>query len=765
MKTPYPKLPELLREAGKIFETTPDNRYLDEMIADGKCDYTQFKLNQKIIFGAWKRGDKPESQSLDRKIRDFGDLLLREYIAFINGPSVAGFDRRQTVPMLLEVFLAPRLIDFLRPWLRDCTEMELVHLLAHDHPVAFAFEWIQFKYPQAWTDYEAARYQVYAGRDDTLVGWKNGDHVPKFSNLLGLLDDFIKRAELGEKDALQIRELFYVARTLAALFKVTSSYDFHAMVRDRLFNSERVIDPIQRLQAHCEGNLYSVMKQVEPLCLLNNEISKRLLFCEDRSAKAALDIDEQLVKAESLCVDLESLNVMWWRTVRLRAAWFVCSGRIEEARKKYRRLFDFVFYVGMEDLDRIYSEALVFAAVCGDHVFLRELKNLGMLFGRYAEPITAERSKASRKHKTVEIEDWEVVNWANTFGQLFPSSLFFDGVKPITSGTPLKSGLLSWGPDEMSLTIKDWRDPLKQLKNVGGKRITALMYFISLGKIHEVHELIAMGADVNILSSSNDSALLMAIHHASPMEIGPTDKSFFDELSALDHDKDVLNTPVDKRKSTVLGSAVEAGNPAIVKRVLEMGANANQRCDVDQVSPLFKAVYAFTGVPSFDEFLSELKKGSPELMESIRRHAPGLAGVDFASLPKNFDHLRDNPRHQKFGKEIFEYFQNQHATIRDEDRYQIISMLLKYGADPNEPHNIKGWKGYTPLMLAITQGRPDVVAEMLRKGNPIQVKLNQKAARPDGLQFDAKKLALVYQSQAVLDLLRGAGNSSVGVNG
>ncbi len=757
MKTPYPTLPELLREAGKILETTPSNRYMDEMIAREYCDYDQFKSNQKIIFSAWKRGDKPESASLDRKIRDFGDLLLREYIAFIKEPSVAGFDRGQTVPMLLEVFLAPRLIEALRPWMEENQGIEVGQLLSHDHPVGFAFEWLGHKYPNEWTEYEEDRFKACAGRDDNLTGWKSGDHVPKYVNLLALLDEFIDEAGIDDKEALPTRELFFVARMLAELFKVTeyATYNFHSMVRERLFNSERTVDPVERLRSHYSGNLHSVMKQVEPLYRLNDEILKRLFFGKDRSEKEARDIDQQLVKAESLCRDLEGINTMWWRTARLRAVWFVCSGRIEEARKEYRRLFDFIFYVGVEDLDRIYHEALVVAGVCKNRVFIRELKNVGMLFGRFVELIKAEHSKASKKHSSPEVEDWEVVQWANTFQQYFPESIFFEGVKTVTSGTKLKCGTLLLEPDEWSLKIKDWRDPIKGLKNVGGKRITALMYFVSLGKIDEVRELISMGADVNILSSASDSALLMTIDRASPMEAGPIDTSFFDAICSVDHDQDTLNTPADKLKRTVLGCAVNAGNPTIVKRVLEMRADPNQCCDVDQVSPLYKAVRSFSGLPGFDDFIQGIEREDPELMESMRRH--GMPGIDLQSQQKTVERMINNPKHREIGQELFEYFKKEQGTsVQEEQICEIIRLLLRHGADPSQPHNVNGWSGYTPLMLAIEFKRPDLVAVMLNEKNPVGVKLNQTASLSDGRKFDAKKLALLYQSQAVLDLLEEA---------
>ncbi len=755
MKTPYPTLPELLREAGKILESTPSNRYLDEMINKNDCDFEQFKSNHKEIFSAWKRGDAPESEILDRKVRDFGDLLLREYIAFIKEPSVAGFDRGQTIPMLLEVFLAPRLIEFLKPWTQERLGIEVGQLLSHDHPVAFAFEWLEHMYPKAWKDYEESRYKAYAGRDDNLANWKNGDHVPKYVNLLALLDEFIDGAGIEEDEALLVRELFCGTRSLAELFRVTEPYSFHSVVRNRLFNSERTIDPVERLQAHYSGNLHSVMRQVEPLYRLNGEICQQLFFSEERSQKVAQDIDAQLIKAESLCLQLKDVNAMWWRTARLRAAWFVGSGRIEEARKEYRRLFDFIFYVGMEDLDRVYHEALVVAAACKDRVFLRELKNVGILFGRFSDPVFAENSKASKKHNSPEVEDWEVVQWANMFQHYFPSEFFFDGVKPISSGTKLKCGTLLLGPKEWSLKIKDWRPPASQLKNVGGKRITALMYFATLGKVDEVRELISMGADVNILSSSNDSALIMAIDRASPMVMGPTNTSCFEAISALNHDKSVLNTSTDKLKLTVLGCAVNTGNPSIVKRVIEMGADPHQHFEIDQISPLFKAVYNFQDVPGLEDFLNALESGSPELLESIRRHNPAMAGVDLASVQKRFEHLGENPRHREIGKEFSEYLKQQHTSIGDGERCQVVRVLLESGANPNEAHHVNGKKGYTPLMLAIELRRADVLAAMLDKNNPVQVELSHEATLPNGYRINARELALKYQFQTGLDLING----------
>ena len=278
------------------------------------------------------------------------------------------------------------------------------------------------------------------------------------------------------------------------------------------------------------------------------------------------------------------------------------------------------------------------------------------------------------------------------------------------------------------------------------------MYFVSLGKIEEVRELISMGADVNVLSSSNDSALVMAIQRATPTEPGSTDSTCFEIIAEVEHEAEVLNTPSDKRKLTVLGYAVESGNPTIVKRVLEMGADVNQRCDVDQVSPLYKAVHAFSELPSFDDVDQALAQAPPELMESIRRHNP--VGGDLQSINQKSEQMNNNPRHREIGVELFEHLKKEQGeAVSEKDLCEIVRLLLKHGANPNQAHDVNGWKGYTALMLATELKRQDVVAAMLSSEIPVTVKLGQKASLPDGRQFDAEELARMYQTRAVLDLL------------
>ena len=198
---------------------------------------------------------------------------------------------------------------------------------------------------------------------------------------------------------------------------------------------------------------------------------------------------------------------------------------------------------------------------------------------------------AAKGYKGSDVENAEVQQWAFLFKQLFPAESYFPDATIPEAASAYPPGLVVFGPDDYELQLKDWRDPIKQLMNVGGKRVTALIYFAGMGKAEEVEHLLGLGADVNKLSSSHDSALLVALRRIT--EYGHHDLRIFELLSSTPHNPETLNTPTDKRKYTILGCAVDTLIPSVVGKILSMGAEPNQCCDVDQVSPLYKAIRSF----------------------------------------------------------------------------------------------------------------------------------------------------------------------------
>ncbi|MEL0658978.1 ankyrin repeat domain-containing protein [Psychromonas arctica] len=119
-----------------------------------------------------------------------------------------------------------------------------------------------------------------------------------------------------------------------------------------------------------------------------------------------------------------------------------------------------------------------------------------------------------------------------------------------------------------------------------------IVYFSMQDDIEAVKKLIEAGADVNKLSSSNESALLMAVQdmqvNLTPLNSMLSTK--FDLIAALPHNEKSVNAVTLKKKLTPLGCAVQTGRLDIVKKVVELGAKIDQRHDVGDETSLFTCI-------------------------------------------------------------------------------------------------------------------------------------------------------------------------------
>jgi hypothetical protein len=201
---------------------------------------------------------------------------------------------------------------------------------------------------------------------------------------------------------------------------------------------------------------------------------------------------------------------------------------------------------------------------------------------------------------------------------------------------------------------------------------------------------------------------------------------------------------------TVLGCAVDTRIPYVVDKVLSMGVNPDMRCDVDQITPLYKAINSQASWSSFEGIERMLKNPTPELLDSFRRHAPRLAGMDHVTAMQNISRLFENPRHMQIGGELLDFLPPQ---IDSYSLIAIIESLLDKGADPNQLHNLNGWVGFTPLMLAAELNLPEVVKLLRAKGASSSL----KALAPDGRKVDALEVALAHGSHEALVAFREYG--------
>lgn len=213
---------------------------------------------------------------------------------------------------------------------------------------------------------------------------------------------------------------------------------------------------------------------------------------------------------------------------------------------------------------------------------------------------------------------------------------------------------------------------------------------------------------------------------------------------------------------------------AILKLLIEHGANVNYRSDKFEYTPLGDAAYANDDIT--EKIFREKNFYGPRPNKLLTVKLLVEAGADINSVDK----FGNSPLRNSLewnNKEIAQYLIDKGADIRqfDHQGYQngysiimeaifwyekykdisIIRSLLKAGADPNEkapgryyscvPKHDCHWSGYTLLTWAAENGDRDVVAVLLEYG------ADPKLPREDGML--AKDLAARHGFTKIVKLL------------
>lgn len=244
-----------------------------------------------------------------------------------------------------------------------------------------------------------------------------------------------------------------------------------------------------------------------------------------------------------------------------------------------------------------------------------------------------------------------------------------------------------------------------------------LAYFSMMDEDDAVAQLLDAGANVNKLSSNNDSAILLAVQslQVNLLPLNSMRDHNFKLISEKTHNKSVLDTVTKKRKLSPLGCAVQTGRIDIVEKLIDMGATVDRRHDVGNETPLFTVI----GLISHhlkrpqNHVFNEWMKYSEVGLQSARAYSAGLLPYDLKQLGEAISNQEQD--------EIFKQIQSYCTSLIKSNIFQystadnlrdIAKLLISRGASPVAKHNT-GMLGYTPLMLAIELNEAGLVKLML----------------------------------------------------
>ncbi|MCG9658188.1 ankyrin repeat domain-containing protein [Vibrio mediterranei] len=401
----------------------------------------------------------------------------------------------------------------------------------------------------------------------------------------------------------------------------------------------------------------------------------------------------------------------------MNARYHLFSGELLTAVAAYRMAFEQVIYRQGDNTEKIIVEAIIASCRCPkpNKRFINRLRRMAVIMKIDLMP--AEHSNDDYKVKPDEIESWEIAAFSHDFTNVFPIDSFFPEA-PYPKDPHDNNGVRIVDEAVHQLDIKK---PNKAFSvgMEGGlvKTMPQLVYFSMQDGLEAVSTLLESGADVNKLSSSNESAILFAVQsmQANLFPLNSMNDELFNLLSKKQHKRSVLDALTEKRKLSPLGCAVQTGRLDIVRKLLDMGATVDRRHDIIGESPLFTAIglIAHHTRPNSNAKHWDAMKYSEMNLQSVRAHSAGV-------LPHELDHLkavmkrqRSDPTFRMMHELMKEIEMSNILKYTSADGYrQIAKLLIEKGADPNAKHNT-AMLGYTPFMLAVELDEAGLVEAMI----------------------------------------------------
>lgn len=421
--------------------------------------------------------------------------------------------------------------------------------------------------------------------------------------------------------------------------------------------------------------------------------------------------------------------IHWAKAINL-----VYQYQFQAALAEYELCLKGLLYRDMRYLEILLSEMLCIASLIpSQNKLIAKISNLAIQFD-IKVGIFDDLERPDRFKTEFVYEDWEKEANLVEFFKFFTDDTFSD------KGTEINKLIPKMGSIAIDVNIvPDYKKVNKTIfvDLEQRRKWPQLHYFVTRAEFDIAKQLIQAGADVNKLTSTNDSVVLLALNHAAFLEKETID--FINFVFKNNFDKELLNVRTAKKQTSPLNSAVGENLPKIVKLLLEHGANPNIT-SLNGVSVLYQCIGL---IGQLNGHTSEIVPDK-YMADSIKRYTNGEGDLQrymqIQQLPAN------NPK-----KRLFEEIKE--LSISDkkiEDTYEIFELLLQYGANPNQDTAQHPIKGYTPFMLAIEKDNLYAVDLMLKHG----ALLNQSYVKADeGRRIFLNEIADYFNANNVKRLL------------
>lgn len=735
LRPPYPRLGELYRALAGALDTKARDRDVDRLAREGEYDWSLLpKLRETLITSPLRAATDADFAGLVAK---FIDHVHANYLRLVANVALDSLNRIDALPLLIEHFFAPYGAELLHHLNKAFGGPDLMALLdPESQPIAIVLDWFD---QQNGRDLAKNTYPESAGTDrlnrELIARWASGTQTPDLPSIKRIADDVSIRAGVMDKEGvLNLRRWMVVARALSWLGKESPS-PFRAFMRRHLLLDLPAIDTGSALSlANIKvGERLSVLKR--PALALYADLKRTTSKGPDDQTRTKDSLDA----FGGLCEEHDPEGRTRFHLAWLRGRWHVLSGRFDAALPYYEDAANLANYRAGKQQKQIVEETLVLAAfVGGNKPLLKKLKHRAIVFGLFADPRGGDV-----------IEDWEIDHLRQQFHRVFPLQGRFPEAPKLEDGHG-HLPFLTLNEKELAQLEPDLHKPdrVRSVHTPDGqkRRWPQLSLFACVGRFDAVHALLERGAQVDKLDEAGGSALLCAIQHAQDRG----DRRVLDLLLERRHTKATLDSVTTRKRHTPLICAVRYGEPDVVERLLEIGATADRRGQVEEVTPLYRCMQSIGAIRNpawIHQRLSQSTLTAPDHVrrEVLRRY--GIGGV-FGDEQRFRELLQDFRYRALFEEFVAMMAKEEPGRLSEPKLLRIVELLLNAGANPNAAHDYPA-PGWTPLMLAAENDSAHAFELMMQHGgNPYQ---------RDAQGLDCIRIAIGFGSSNVVEYLRSSG--------
>lgn len=687
-KTPYFLPAEVVRAIARAIDSKNDSESLDNKCHD--LYLSKNELEQLINTHIYKVIEKVElKKSVENELKTLIAQMFDDYLKVVANYGLSERNRDDIGPWIIEAFFCPHLINivsFLGIRTKPFQKSDYIELMTDTSTsLELAFKIVE-KRVKGWSAFYAG---LPKGDKDKITAWRRGDDIPSQTSLMSILN-----TQNAPNNVL----IFLLTARAIEYFKKQNDYE----LLTQYFKS-----PV---------SFEALMVQFEDLM--------SALYERDMQYVNTLyqNQDEQFFdRPSTIIVELLDLSLRSFS-----------KDEIKQAKKCFVEAFELSLYRSGRLCNHIIEVGLVIASwqETPDMNLISKLKSVQNLYGYTLPTIVTEDAKRKKENL---VEDWEINMWRSNAQRVFN-----DFKVELPEKYNVYSSVLPVYLDAKELEL-DLKKPNKKVKLNDNSKLhrnknkkkqitTQLIWNTLLEDLDAVNKLLQAGADINILSDNNESALLVALQHMNLIETNEPDDSFYQALKDLSYTPKTINAMTSKKHLLPLLSAVQTGRLEVVEHILSLGADVSQKGGSGHLDALTMCISLIGTIKnsklSSNRFSmitedpeTAIARMSDFEFSTFIRDTQGSMGFNRQQVTNHLAQSMKSADAMAILKEVSEVFKEQtqaNYELFDLSKMRkIAKLLIDRGANLNARYDWHGINGYTPFLLACELNEAELVSYML----------------------------------------------------